>query len=201
MAAPSSPSKSFQDPFAALFGSVARVRLLRLFLFSPKKLFTEAEAAARARIGGGEARRELHALIRAGCVRRNSGTPARYSADTHFPFLLPLRDMLLNAPLQGSDVYTRIRSCGTIKLVVLAGIFMDSQSEPLDILIVGDRLNERRLQSALKLLEADIGTELQFSALTTEDFLYRLTVSDRFLRDIFDYPHRIVFDKLDIGLK
>ena len=184
-----------------LFGSVARVRILRLFLFNPKKIFTEADAAARAHIVGPEARRELRILGEAGCVRKLSGTPARYSADARCPFLLSLREMLLNAPLQGNDVYARVRGTGTIKLVVLSGIFTDNTETHLDLLIVGDRIHERKLQTAIQLLEADIGTELQFTALTTEEFMYRQTVSDRLLRDVFDYPHKIVFDKLDIGLK
>ena len=197
----SSSASNFQDPFVKLFGSVARVRILRLFLFNPKKIFTEADAAARAHITGPEARRELRILGEAGCVRKLSGTPARYNADVRFPFLLPLRDMLLNAPLQGNDVYTRVRSVGTVKLVVLSGIFTDNTETHLDILIVGDRIVERKLEAAIKLLEADIGTELQFTTLTTEEFMYRQTVSDRLLRDVFDYPHKIIFDKLDIGLK
>jgi len=194
-------ASNFQDPFVKLFGSVARVRILRLFLFNPKKIFTEADAAARAHIVGPEARRELRILGEAGCVRKLSGTPARYSADARCPFLLSLREMLLNAPLQGNDVYARVRGTGTIKLVVLSGIFTDNTETHLDLLIVGDRIHERKLQTAIQLLEADIGTELQFTALTTEEFMYRQTVSDRLLRDVFDYPHKIVFDKLDIGLK
>ena len=192
---------NFQDPFVKLFGSVARVRLLRLFLFNSKKLFTESSIAARSRVSGSEARSELRTLVDSGCVRKVSGSPARYGADIRFPFLLQLRDMLLNAPLQGNDVYDRVKLSGTINLVVLSGIFTSSIEGHLDILIVGDRINEHRLNSAIKSLEADIGTELQFASLTTEDFVYRVTVSDRFVRDIFDYPHRIVFDKLDIGLK
>jgi len=194
-------SKSFQDPFAKLFGSVARVRLLRLFLFNPKKSFTEIEATSHSRIAGAGTRRELRMLIDAGFVHKSSSNPARYNAETNFPFLLPLREMLLNAPLQGNDVYARVRSSGIIKLVAISGIFVDGADGRLDILVVGDRINERRLNNALKLLEADIGTELQFSALSVSDFMYRITVSDRFIRDVFDYPHRIVFDKLNIGLK
>ena len=109
--------------------------------------------------------------------------------------------MLLHAPLRGNDVYSRMRATGVIKLVILAGIFTGEFENRLDLLVVGDRINERRLRTAIKLLEADTGAEIHYASLATPDFQYRLTVSDRLLRDVFDYPHRIVFDKLDMGLK
>ena len=193
--------QQFQDPFAKLFGSVARVRLLRLFLFHPKKMFTAPEASERTRVKSVDVRRELKLLLEAGFLRKTSAATPRYGINEKFPFVTALQQMLLLAPLRGSDIPTRLRGCGTFKLVVLAGIFAGNFDGGLDVLIVGDKLNERALKAAIKILEADLGTELKFTTLQTADFTYRLTISDRFVRDIFDYPHRVVFDKLDIGLK
>ena len=51
------------------------------------------------------------------------------------------------------------------------------------------------------MLEAEIGKEVRYAWMSTSDFFYRLNMSDRLLRDMFDYPHAIVLDRLDIGLK
>ncbi len=193
--------KTFQDPFVKLFGSVTRVRLLRLFLFNPKKTFTASEASERVRAPQREASRELQILVAAGLLRAGRGAKTRFSVDEHFPYFSSLQQMLLHAPLRGNDVYSRMRATGVIKLVILAGIFTGEFENRLDLLVVGDRINERRLRTAIKLLEADTGAEIHYASLATPDFQYRLTVSDRLLRDVFDYPHRIVFDKLDMGLK
>jgi len=86
-------------------------------------------------------------------------------------------------------------------LLVLAGIFAGNMDARLDMLLVGDRINERRIRTSMRRLEADMGREIRYTMLSVQDFRYRLNISDRLTRDIFDYPHRIVLDKLDIGLK
>jgi len=191
----------FRDPFGKLFGSPARVRLLRLFLFNPKESFTAAEVAARARMPISEARRELPIFTESSLIRKSQSKPPHFAVSQDFPFIPMLRQMLLSAPLRGDDVQSRLRGVGAIKFVVLSGVFTGNFDEGIDILIVGDKINERRLRGALKVFGSDIGAELRYALLTTPDFTYRLTISDRFIRDVFDYPHRIVFDKLDIGLK
>jgi len=65
--------------------------------------------------------------------------------------------------------------------------------------VVGDRLEERSLDTAVQKLEAELGRELRFAAFSTEEFRYRVGVYDRLIRDALDYPHKVILDK--IGLK
>jgi hypothetical protein len=97
-------------------------------------------------------------------------------------------------------VYKRIEGVGSIKLIVMGGAFIGEREGALDLFIVGDRIDDKKLQNRLRSLEADLGKELRYTYLTAEEFFYRLNMSDKLLRDVFDYPHRIVFDRLDIGL-
>ena len=53
----------------------------------------------------------------------------------------------------------------------------------------------------MRKLESEIGRDLRYALLGSEDFAYRLNMNDKLVRDIMDYPHRIVFDRLNIGLK
>jgi hypothetical protein len=62
-------------------------------------------------------------------------------------------------------------------------------------------IKERTLRERIKLLESEIGKEVRYTHLSTEDFFYRLNLNDRLIRDVFDYQHKIVHDRLDIGLK
>ncbi|HEX8993701.1 MAG TPA: hypothetical protein VF803_00425, partial [Candidatus Paceibacterota bacterium] len=187
-------ASQFQDPFAKLFGSVARVRLMRLFLFHPKVLLTAADASDHVRVKIADARRELKLLCDAGFLRKTAAATPRYGMSAEFPFTHMLQQMLLATPLRAADLPERLRGCGQIKFVVLSGIFAGNLEGGLDILIVGERLNEKNLRVAMRTLEADIGTELKYTTLPTDDFKYRTAVSDRLIRDIFDYPHRIVID-------
>ncbi len=68
----------------------------------------------------------------------------------------------------------------------------------MDILAVGDRLDEKKLGNAVRALEAELGRELRYAAFSTEEFKYRRGVYDRLIRDVFDYPNRIPLDRMGI---
>jgi hypothetical protein len=189
------------DPLIKLFGSHARLKLLRLFLFNPSQTFSAADAAARSRVDGAEARRELSNLHGAGLLRRARGKVTRYALNEKFPYLQALKNLLLNTARRGDTVPERLRSAGVLKLVVLTGVFVGDVEGGIDMLIAGDRIKESSLREKIKGLEAELGRELRYAFLSTPDFLYRLNMNDKLIRDVMDYPHRIVFDKLDIGLK
>lgn len=190
------------DPLQKLFGSPARIKLLRLFLYNPGLSFTIPQAAARARVPQKEARREVALYLRAALVRRSRRSRAwRFILNRDFKYLAALQALLLNAPARGEDIVRRLRGAGGIKFVALAGIFVGDWDAKLDLLIVGDRLVSHKLASRIRRLEAELGKELRYATLGSEDFGYRLNMNDKLLRDILDYNHRIVLDRLGTGLK
>ncbi len=192
------------DPLQKLFGSEARVKLLRLFLFNPKLHYTIPDAAQRARVPERTARKELAMFFAIGLIRRNptrKGSGLRFSLNTEFEYLIVMQNLLLNAPERAKDIFDRIRSSGVIKLVVVAGVFVNDWEGRIDLLIVGDRIKDKSLRLRMRKFESEIGRDLRYAMLATDDFLYRLNMNDKLVRDVFDYPHRILVDKLNIGLK
>jgi hypothetical protein len=188
------------DTLAKLFGSAARVKLLRLFLFNPRESISAAEAAAHARIEGDIVRREIAAFKHIGLIKRAARGKPRYILNPDFRYLAALQELLLNSPARVRDIEMRLRAAGGLKLVIMAGIFVGDWEGPLDLLIVGDRINERTLKVRVRSLEADLGKEIRYAAMSTQDFFYRLNMSDKLLRDVIDYPHAIVLDRLNIGI-
>ncbi len=192
------------DPLQKLFGSDARIKLLRLFLFNPKATYTVPDAAQRARVPERTARKELALFAAIGLIRRSptrKGSGLRYSLNDDFEYRGVLQNLLLNAPERAKDIFERIRSAGAIKLIVVAGVFMDDWEGRLDVLIVGDRIKEKPLRARMRNLESEIGRELRYAMLPSDDFLYRLNMNDKLVRDVLDYPHRIMLDRLNIGIK
>lgn len=190
------------DSLQKIFGSAARLKLLRLFLFNPQRAFSASDAALRAQIAPAEARSELANLSASGLIRKSRrGRETKYDVNAGYPYLLSLQNLLLNVTSRGEDVKARLRPAGNLKLIVIGGMFMGEWEASLDLLVVGDRVKERTLKSQIKKLEAEIGKEIRYALLGSQDFHYRLNMSDKLLRDVFDFPHRIVLDKLDMGLK
>jgi len=190
------------DGLQKLFGSPARVKLLRLFLFNPRQSFTLADAAKRSRVPEDEARKEIALFLRAELINRTPrGKGVRYVLNGEFEYVAALQNLLLNAPARGNDIVERVRGTGTLKLVVLSGIFLGEWDSSLDLFLVGDRIKEKKLREQIRKLEAEIGKEIRYTLLSTENFFYRLNLNDKLVRDVLDYSHTIVLDRLDIGLK
>lgn len=201
------------DVLAKLFGTPTRVKIMRLFLFNPLTPLTRADVAQKSR-SGGSARKEIALLESIGLIRKISFIPTRSSVrkdsrkkrsraagwqlNERFPFLAPLKIILIGGnPLnKREEIVRRFRGCGTIKLIAIAGAFLGENESRVDVLLVGDNLNKRRIETALRGLEADMGKDLTYASFETPEFKYRSGVRDRFVRDVFDYPHEKILDKL-----
>jgi hypothetical protein len=190
------------DTLSKLFGSHSRVKLLRLFLFNPREAYTTAQAAEHSRVPAREVSRELAGFASIYLLTKHiRGRVAYYSLNADFPYLVALQNLLLNASARASDIYEQIKGIGTVKLVVVSGIFVGEWEGSIDLLIVADKAQEQKLEKHMRVLESEIGREIRYALLTTQEFFYRLNMNDHLLRDVLDYNHRIMFDRLDIGLK
>lgn len=188
------------DPLARLFGSAARLKLLRLFLFNDDQSFTAVEAAQRTKSPKDAARREVNALVTAGVLRKKGGKGASaFMANHKWDHYAALCQFLRTSTSMGdSDILNTLKRAGTLRLVVLSGLFSDVVESKIDLLVVGDKLDEKALDTAVHKLEAELGRELRFAAFPTEEFRYRVSVYDRLMRDVLDFPHRVIFDKIGI---
>jgi len=65
-------------------------------------------------------------------------------------------------------------------------------------LLAMKHLNESKVESAIRSLEAEIGIEIRYAAMTSEDLMYRVGMYDKLTRDVFDYPHKILIDKIGV---
>ena len=190
------------DSLDKLFSSTDRVKLLRLFLFNPRLSYSFSEASSRARVPLSDARKEITLFSNAGVVRRSKrSSTRRFVLRDDFKYLKALQLLLINAPARGEDIVRRLRGAGGIKFVALSGVFMGERDSTLDLLLVGDRVSSRKIKDRIKRLEAELGRELQYTLLSTSDFNYRLNMNDKLLRDVLDYSHRIVLDRINTGLK
>ncbi len=188
------------DSLARLFGSALRVKLLRLFLFNTDASYTVSEAAKRTRAGRAVAAREVASLAAGGALRRQKqGAEVRYGANPRYRHLAALEGFLRSTDgLNTKRIREAFRSVGALRLLALSGFFTAVPESKVDLLVVGDNLNERGLERAVSALEADLGREIRYAAFATPDFRYRLGIYDRLVRDVLDYPHRFLVDKIGL---
>lgn len=199
-----------------IFGSSSKVKIMRLFLFNKETPFDVADVSERASVKKDAARKELLNLEKAGLLKKKTFVKETvkklkkgdkvtkkkvkgWMVNPKFPYLRPLQNFLIHInPLKHKDVLNRISSVGKVKLVIVSGVFIQELESRVDLLVVGDNINNSRLTNAVKAIEAEIGKELRFATFTTDDFEYRHGMMDKLVRDILDFPHERIVDKLDL---
>ena len=123
-----------------------------------------------------------------------------YFLNPNFGLLKELRNLVINnEPLKHTDISKRLSRAGKIKLVIISGVFIQNEDSRVDLLVVGDQLKDRVLKNIIKTMEADIGKELRYSSLSTSNFKYRFSVCDRLVRDVLDYAHEVVVDRIGLN--
>jgi hypothetical protein len=209
-----------------LFGGAGIVKILRLFLFNGDEPFELKDIAERTKTTSDVVRNEIAMLSKIGFIRKrsfykeveapktrrrvehtenaNEKKPQRkrvpgWILNKDFLYLNELRSLLVGtAPFETTDIARRLRTVGSVKAVIISGVFVQHWDGRLDILIVADNVKRAQLVRVVKDIEAELGREMRYAVLSTSDFRYRLGVYDRLVRDVLDYPHRAVIDRIGI---
>jgi hypothetical protein len=193
------------ETLAKLFGGQARVKIMRLFLLNNNNTFEMEEVASRSRVLKSNARKEINALFAMRFIKQkmvvhegSRGAKKKVSAwhlDSSFPYIDSIRDLLVDPSLLlREDLPIRFKQVGKIKLMIVSGIFIGSDKSRVDILVVGDKLKKNIIQQIIKGLESEIGKELDYVVLDSEEFKYRIEMYDKLVCDIIDLPHETLID-------
>lgn len=198
------------DPLSILFGSTARVKLLRFFLFNPSKDFLFDDISRRAKLVRRTARTEINALEKAGVIRQKTvymdveGKNKKmkavgYALNKDFPELQALQSFLFEtAPIDGKNLLKHLRQAGTLDFVGVSGVFVRDFEQRLDVLLAMKKFSQAKVEKAIRSLEAEIGIEIRFAAMSSEDLMYRVGMYDKLTRDFFDYHHQVLVDKIGV---
>ena len=190
------------ETLSKLFGNETKVKIMRLFLFNPEKVFDVKEIIERTQADSSKVRKEMSNIEKMGLIKRRAtkkGNGNGFTMNTQFSYLSPLQNFLVNLePLQPKEIIKKITKLGNIKLIIVSGVFIQEHESRLDILVVGDAVKKGALENVIRVLESEIGKELRYAHFTTEDFKYRISMYDKLTRDILDYPHKKILNKLGV---
>lgn len=206
------------DALGKLLGTEARAKALKLFLMNPDTKFSTIEASRQAQVNPTRFLAEVRRLVKLQVLKSMSTRvlvepPAKgrklrksrfvrtevFYANKDFPLFPELRGLMLKAaPHAKGQLASRIRRLGNVKLAILAGVFIDNPNSRTDLLIVGDGLKKSRMKSFIQWLEAGVGKELNYVAMSSQEFKYRMDMYDRFVRDVLELPRETIVNKLGV---
>lgn len=172
----------------ALFSSQTRIKLLSTFLMHPEQEYFIRELTRLLNEQINSIRRELENLRKIGLVKaRHRNRKKYYRIDPEFLFYSELRSMFAKEIQADSPIVDGLKRITGVKLVLLAGVFVGSESK-VDLLVVGDISKE--MLEALLTQDASL-KNVKYSIFSEADFLYRLSLRDRFISDIISDPRHM----------
>lgn len=181
----------------SLFGSKERASLLRFFLQNPEQEYAYAEVVRRNMLKN-NAKREIDRLTKIKFISRHARKgKISYVLNQNFSFYPELKNLISK-----SNIYpqckslSKIEKIGNIKLAVISGIFINYQKGKADMIIVGDDIKRARLKNLMASLEAEIGKEIDFVLMNSEEFKYRLNMLDKFILEFLEGPHEELINKI-----
>lgn len=175
---------------------------LSFFLSAPERGFSVLEISKRLSLPHLKAAHSLNKLVALGVVKTFSKKGKKYyMLNAKYKLLEQMRGYWMKSGIKYQDeLFLAIRRLGDIKAAFLSGIFCGQPSLPVDLLLVG-KVNLNKMSDFLKAVEQLMGQEINYSIMTVDEFLLRRNTFDKFIKDIFDYPHLTVVDELKTGKK
>lgn len=198
-----------------LFGSKTRVKLISLFLrHSDEPLFVR-ELTRRIQTQINAVRRELANLVRFGLLIEEAHTDPDqdvhkkgkplgigvkkkfYRLNPDFPLLADIRALFVKAQiLVERRMDQELLALGDVRYLAFLGMFIGRPSTTVDVFLVG-HIPIEALRTYMANIEQELGTEIKFSQMTFEEFMYRKDMTDKFLYAILEAPKHVVVDRLN----
>ena len=192
-----------------LFGSKARVMILRLFLNNPEKFFYVREISRNLNLHLNAVRRELNNLEEIGILASHTKTDLEkevekelkdnkkyYKLNSGFVFVEELRSLLIKAQLiLEQSLADKVKKLGSVNLFLLSGVFVGRNDSPTDLLVVGT-VDRQKLIKLIKVFEKELGRQINYTIMTKPDFIYRRGLTDKFLYDLMEQKNLLLVDDL-----
>lgn len=173
--------------FADLITSKSRVTLLEVLLLSPFDMFHVRELVRRTGDEINAVRRELSFLEKRGIlVREPRANRVYYSLSKNYPFYYDLLSLGAKTIGLGFEILKNRAKLGKIKYAMFSGRFIrriKKEPDNVDLLVVGTVVLPE-LAILVKDEEKRLGTEINYTVMSEEEFLFRKKRSDPFILSI-----------------
>ena len=191
-------------PLEKLFGSKTRAKLLGLFFENPDKSYYVREITRVIEEQINSVRRELTNLNALGLVKiENYENKVYYSANMKHPFARPMTEIFSRKIDTAQEVEVRrptwadyVRPVENLLSALVVTNRLPGQ-EGLDLLIIGDDY-QRKLTRWAEVVEKRQGKPLNYAIMSREDYLYRKSVRDRFIADVWSMKISDTYDPSNI---
>lgn len=207
------------ETLSTLFGSTLRVKMIRLFLFNPETVFDFDQLVEKMVVKPRCIEEEVSFFKKLGLIKSTKVTKlvtvkkgkkivtkkkkiGAWSMDQKFKYVDALTDFMIKThSVENKAILKKIERAGRVKAVLVSGVFTRTPEARLDIFVVGDNIKDSSMNKIIKSIESDMGKDIKYAVLSVPDFSYRKSMNDKLVRDVFDYPHQVLLDKIGLPTK
>lgn len=169
------------------FISKVRVKLLKIFLVDPAKIYYVRELVRLTSEEINAVRRELERMMNCGMIKQEKrGNRLYYGFRKDYLYYFELLQMVAKSTGLGHLIIKNRNRIGKIKYAILSGKFSRHQrhtENDVDLLIVGEIVMEN-LSEIISNFEKESERELNYSVMTKEEFDFRKKRRDPFISQI-----------------
>lgn len=180
--------------FSDLITSKTRIKLLNVFLAAPTEMYHVRECVRRTKEEINAVRRELLLLEKKGIFKKEPrANRVYYSLSKDYPFYFDLLKISSKTMGLGQDILENRVKLGKVKFAMFSGKFVrhiKENPEDVDLIVVGTVVLPE-LAILVRNEEARLGTEINYTAMTEEEFKFRKQRNDPFLVNIL-YGSRVM---------
>src|SRR3989344_2873661 len=135
--------------FEQFFSSPIKSRLVKFFVYNHSKFFDIGDIAQRLNLPAGKIKSHLKELKKAGFLKSRSAHS--FSISYKFPYFNELRALVVKfPPVSDEFLQQEVKKIGQVKLLIIAGMLVHAQKARTEIVIVGDRIPERKAERFLR---------------------------------------------------
>lgn len=167
--------------------SRVRVKILRTFLTTPQELFYVRQLTRALDEEINAVRRELIHMEKAGILKSQiRGNRVYYWFNTEYKYYPELLALIAKSTGLGRELIKNREKLGKISFIVLSGRYArrtQVKKGQVDLLVVGEVILPQ-LAAIVKTAEADVGREINYSVMSTEELTFRKRRRDPFLMDL-----------------
>ncbi len=173
-----------------IFGSGARVKLFYQFLLNPNEEFFIRELTRILDEQINSLRRELTNLEEIGMLKSTERNRRKYyKVNPHFSILSELTSIIRKNNKENEQILKTLSKDSSIDILILSGSFIGENASDTDIFLVGD-IDKASLEKFLNSEHPE--KNLKYTTMTRDDFLYRVTLKDKFVQKLFSNSDNLI---------
>jgi len=120
-----------------------------------------------------------------------------FQTNTGFIFYPELKNLVVKSnTMPECRSLSQIKNLGKVKLALISGVFLNYPKGRADLLVVADEVSRAKLKHLLENLEAEVGKEINYSLMGSDEFKYRTDMLDKFIMEFLESPYEEIICKV-----